>query len=241
MNFERSKSGPHAAQQEHFTNWRISLTPMPLFKSDALVSKSSQYLNIHRCFFCLKAIHLADFCDPKYVHCAFQILKGGASTPPCHSWTGRWIIHGCFVWIFSLEHFWVAREPGNLQSQCAVSKHSQSVSKEMWREQVFHACALGGSQMCVAIGRGISVHLFRPAVGITCVTSTCHTRRIFTAGLVCVTVGTDTASNLGTGKGGACVAVAGTQMCEKCDKKKREKETSEGISSNTTANVICII
>lgn len=56
-----------------------------------------------------------------------------------------------------------------------------------------------------------------------------------------MTVGTDTASNLGTEKGGACGALAGTQMCEKCDKKEREKETSEGISSNTTANVICII
>lgn len=65
----------------------------------------------------------------------------------------------------------------------------------------------------------ISVHLFRPAVNVTCVRGRRHTRHILTAGHVCLTVGTDSTRNLGTSKGGASGAMAGTQMCEECDKR----------------------
>lgn len=84
MGVERANSGPHAALRTFYQLF-ISLTSAPIFKNDALLFKSSQNLNIHRCvwcFFCLKAIHLANFCHPKYVQCAFQILKGGMLPSP---------------------------------------------------------------------------------------------------------------------------------------------------------------
>lgn len=66
-----------------------------------------------------------------------------------------------------------------------------------------------GAKCVLSFDGRIGVHLFRPAVNITCVRGTRRTRCILTAGRVCVTVRTDSASNVGTRRGGACRATAG--------------------------------
>lgn len=110
----------------------------------------------------------------------------------------------------SREHVGTGAGPGNLPAVSVLCQRTVNQSPKKCEEnRFFMPVRWEGAKCMLSFDGRIGVHLFRPAVNITCVRGTRRTRCILTAGRVCVTVRTDSASNVGTRRGGACRATAG--------------------------------
>lgn len=106
--------------------------------------------------------------------------------------------HGDLLWDFSGTCLSRQRSKELTNSHSVLCQRTVNQSPKKCEENRFFMPVRWEGAKCVLPFDGrISVHLFRPAVNITCVRGTRRTRCNRTAGHVCVTVRTDSTRNWG--------------------------------------------
>lgn len=106
--------------------------------------------------------------------------------------------HGGPLWDFPETSLSRPRTRDLTNSHSVLCQRTVNQSPKKCEENRFFMPVRWEGAKCVLPFDGrISVHLFRPAVNITCVRGRHRTRCILTAGCVCLTVGTDSTGTWG--------------------------------------------